>query len=135
MMTEQSNQQPIDVFTRKWLLIESSFAIPIFFLFAVLGDPGRGRAAGICVYTLMTAICALWNLNRHIWFWVTAALMVILHASLVLVVPWPSGSFPAFSLLPVAVLDYGIVYGFIKLAEMMMTKKAPPPEDAPSSDE
>lgn len=121
-MTENNNNQPIDVFTRKWLLIESLFAIPVFFLFAVLGDPGRGRAAAICVYTLMTAICALWNLKCHIFFWVTAVLMVVLHVLLVLLVPWPGGSFPAFSLLPVAVLDYGIVWGCIKLVEKLMRR-------------
>lgn len=124
LMTENNDNQSIDVFSRKWLLVVILCMVPPFLLFALQGDPGKGRAAAICTGVLMTAIRALWSLKSHVWFWVTAALMVIFHASLVLFVPWPSGSFPAYSLLPVAVLDYGIVWGCIKLVEKLMTRNA-----------
>jgi hypothetical protein len=123
LMTEQNDNQAIDVFSRKWLLIVILCGVPIFFLFAVMGDPGRGRAAGISVAVGMTAIRACWNLRNHVWFWVTVAIMIGLHTLLIVLVHWTSASYPAFSLLPVALSDYGIVYGSFKLVEKVMRRR------------
>jgi hypothetical protein len=117
-----NNDQPIDVFSRKWLLVVILCMVPLFLLFAVQGDPGRGRAAAICGAVGMTAIRACWHLRKHAWFWAVFALMAVLHVVLVLFIPWSDKSFPGYALLPIAALDYGIVYGSFKLAEALMKK-------------
>jgi len=43
-----------------------------------------------------------------------------LHVPLILLIPWTSKSLPGVTLLPIALLDYAIVYGCIKLAEKVM---------------
>jgi hypothetical protein len=115
-------QSPV-VFTRKWLLLTILCLVPLFLLFAFLGDPGRGRAAGICAGVIATAVRANWNLRKHPWFWVTVTILTVLHAALVLFVAWSSSTaYTGLALLPVAALDYAIVYGSIKLAEKMMVR-------------
>lgn len=60
-----------------------------------------------------------WDFKRSVWLWVALGLMVLLHVPLVLLIPWTNKSYPGFSLLPVGVADfylvYGCLYGFFKL--------------------
>jgi hypothetical protein len=116
------NQGSTEVFTRKWLLIVTFCVVPLFFLFAFFGDPGRGRAAVISAGVLMTAVRATWSCKKYAWFWAIAVVLIALHAFLILDIPWTDKSYPGYTLLPFAALDYGIVYGCFKLAEKLMTK-------------
>ncbi|HUP04204.1 MAG TPA: hypothetical protein VMU19_09450 [Bryobacteraceae bacterium] len=43
--------------------------------------------------------------------------MAALHVALVLAIPWTDKSYPGYTLLPEAALDYGIFYGSFSLAE------------------
>lgn len=121
-MTEPTDNQSPEVFTRKWLLIVIVCSLPIFFLFAFLGDPGRGRAAGISAAVGMTAIRACWNLRRHVWFWIVVAVMAAVHVFLVVSISWTDKSYPGYTLLPFAAADYGVMYGIFKLAEKMLKR-------------
>jgi hypothetical protein len=122
-MIDQNESQSDELFSRKWLLLVCLCLVPLFLLFGFLGYPGKGRAATLFAGVVATAIRASWNLRKHVWYRVTVTTLSALHLLLVLLVPWPSGSFPAVALLPVAVADFAIVYGSIKLAEKL-TKKA-----------
>jgi hypothetical protein len=124
LMTEPDDNRSPDVFTRKWLLVVLLCMVPSFFSFALLGDPGRGRAAAICVGVGMTVTRACWNSRTHAWFWIVLAVMITLHVFLVLSVPWNDKSYPGYALLPVAVLDYGFMYGCIKLVEKIVRRSA-----------
>jgi hypothetical protein len=125
-MAELTVNQSPDLFTRKWLLVVILCMIPPFVLFAFLGhDPGRGRAASGSVIVIMYAARACWNLRKHAWLWVTLAIVIAVHVLLVLLIPWTSKSYPGTLLLPVAAVDYGIVYGVIKLIEKMMKGSQP----------
>ena len=68
----------------------------------------------------MMAIRARWDLRRRGWFWVTAAVLVGFHVFLVLYIPWTDKSYPGYTLLPVGLLDYGIMYGCINLVEKVV---------------
>jgi multisubunit Na+/H+ antiporter MnhB subunit len=114
--------ESLDVFSRKWLLVVILCCLPLFLLFAVLGDPGGGRAAMIAAGVNMTAMRACWNLRKHRWFWMLAGLVIALHIFLVLSIPWSSKSYPGYALLPVAIVDYGVVYGGFKLAEKILKR-------------
>jgi hypothetical protein len=52
----------------------------------------------------------------------TLAILTALHILLVLLVPWSNASYPGTTLLPIAVVDYAIVSGCLKLAEKLMEK-------------
>jgi len=86
-------------------------------LFAALGDWGRGRTAGICCAMGIFAGRSFWHRRRHAWFWAVLAVMILLHVALVLAIPWTDKSYPGYTLLPEAALDYGIFYGSFSLAE------------------
>ena len=122
LMRELNENQSRDVFTRKWLLMVILCMVPPFFLFALLGDPGKGRAAAVSVGVSMTVIRACWDLRKHVWFWTTAAILIALHLFFVLLIPWTDKTYPGYALLPVGVLDYGIMYGCFKLIEKAMKK-------------
>jgi hypothetical protein len=94
--------------------------VPPFLLFAAQGDPGRGRAAAIFTGVSMTAIRACWDLRKRVWFLALAGIMIMFHAFFIVLVPWTAQSYPGYALLPVAVVDFGIVYGSFKLAEKIM---------------
>ena len=61
-----------------------------------------------------------WELRKRVWFWVTIALVVVLHMPIVLLVHWSDNRYPGVALLPAVLADYGVVYGCIKLVEMAM---------------
>jgi hypothetical protein len=119
-MSEPNGTKPPKLLNRKWALIALLCGVPFFVLFAYLGDPGRGRVALIAVGLLILAARAQWNLKEYAWFWVTLAILAVLHVALVLLVPWTSRSYPGITLLPIGVVDYAILYGAIKLAEKVM---------------
>ncbi len=120
-MTELTDNQSPNVFTRKWLLLVILCMIPPFVLFAFLGhDPGRGRAASGSTIVIMYAVRGYWELRRRAWFWVVLTAIVAAHVLLVLLIPWTSKSYPGLLLFPVAVLDFAIVWGCFKLAQKVM---------------
>jgi hypothetical protein len=116
-MTEAKNEKSQNLLTQKWALLAVLFASPLFLLFAVLGYPRRGRAAGVFGMAMFMAVRAFWKMKTFAWFWVTITTLAALHALLVFLIPWPNGSFPAMALLPIVALDYAIVYGCIKLVQ------------------
>lgn len=121
---DDSNQSSPDVFTRKWLLIVTVCVVPLFLLFAFIGDPGRGRAAVIGAGVLMTAVRASWSSRTHTWFWAVSTVVIALHVFLLFRIPWTAESYPGYMLLPFALLDYGVVYGSFTLAANLMGGRA-----------
>jgi hypothetical protein len=59
----------------------------------------------------------LLGLEESPWFWVCIVFSVAVQAPFILLVPWGNRSLSGISLLPVAVVDYGILYGCMKLVE------------------
>lgn len=111
---DASTRSPL---TRKRTILAILFGVPAFFLFAYFGEPARGRAAAISVGVLTMAVGASWDLRREAWYWVTIALLAACHVPIILLVPWTDKSYPGYTLLPVAVLDFAIVFAVIKLVE------------------
>ncbi len=101
-------------------LIAVLCASPLFFLFASLGDPGRGRAAMLSAAVIIIAIRSRWDLSHRLWFWITVSIVAGLHVPLVLLTRWPQGGYAGYALWLPAVLDFAVVYGFIKVAERIV---------------
>jgi hypothetical protein len=134
-MNESSDNQSPDPFSRKWLLLVILCVVPLFFLFAVLGDPGRGRASGICAGVCMTAIRACWNLRKRVSFWMIAAILIALHVFLIAFLSWMDKSYPGYALLPFAVLEYGIMYKAFKLVGKVANRGERTGESRPGGEE
>jgi hypothetical protein len=116
----------MDKLSRKSALVAMVCSLPLYFLFNYLGNPGRGEAAGICAAITLIVVEAFWDLRRSVWFWVTIASVLLLHVPLILLVPWTNKSYPGVVLLPIALIDFFVVYGCFKLVETAAKKNAPP---------
>jgi hypothetical protein len=66
---------------------------------------------------MIIAVRVRWDLKKHLWFWITVAIVAACQIPLVLFIPWTSKSYPGYALLPIGVLDFAVIYGAIKLAE------------------
>jgi len=108
--------------TAKSAYIALLYAVPIFILFCFLGKWEMGIGAWICSGLVFLVIRTRWDLRKHVWFWIAVAFGFVLQAPIVLLIPWGNRNLTGISLLPVAVLDYGLVYGCVKLAEMLIRK-------------
>jgi hypothetical protein len=95
-------------------------SLPILIVLAILGKVWLGFGAWICTGLVVLVARARWDLRRHIWFWMIIVFAELLQIPIVLLMPWNNRSLTWFSFLPVAVLDYGIIYGCVRLVEKTM---------------
>lgn len=109
--------------TGKFVYISVLYALPVVLLFVLLGKWEMGVGAGVCSSLVIQVIRTRWGLRKHVWFWIAVGFACLLQAPIVVMIPWGDRSLTAMKLLPVAALDYGAVYGLVKLAEMLMTKR------------
>lgn len=105
-------------------------ACPLFIWFIYLGEKGRGIAAWVFASAILIVIKGFWDSRRRVWFWVAIATVVLLHIPLLLLVPWPKTiDSPGFAmkpiLLPLVLLDLGVVIGCFKLVEKAMKGSGP----------
>lgn len=120
-----TNQTSKDTFlSRASGILVAICAIPICLLFR--SDPGRALVAGIVTIAIVASVRIFWGRRKHLWFWVTVAILTALHSLLILYVPWPDihGPIGGPALFPVGLLDIGIMCGCFKLVEKLMTKDA-----------
>ncbi len=116
------NQRELEL-TRKDGLIAMLFASPIMLLFSCLGDWKRGLGAWICAGLLFLVVKMHWDLRHQSWFWMTVVILGGLQVPFVLYIPWSNMNLSYASLLPIGVLDFAIMYGCIRLAEKVASRK------------
>ena len=121
-MKDVNGEQSPNRLSPRWAMLAMLCTLPILVLFAYLGEIRRGETAWFCTGMIVLAIRTCWDLRKHVWFWMTVAIVILLHVPLVLFFPWTTKNYPGISLLPVGFLDYAIVYGCIKLAEKVMKR-------------
>jgi hypothetical protein len=98
--------------------------MPIFFLFAHRAEPGRGMIATVFAGVILITAKLFWELKRNAWFWVAMSLIVAIHISIVLLVPWPNVSHARGAGLSVIGLpDFFLVYGIFNLVKKTNTKR------------
>jgi len=121
-MDSVSGDQSQEIFDPKWVMLIALFSSPAFLLLLYYGYPGKGKVASDFVGVIMFAIRARWELRKYTWFWLTAATIFALHLPIVWFVPWPNERYPNIALLPLALLDYAVVRGCIKVVEKLINK-------------
>jgi hypothetical protein len=103
--------------TAKSAYLAMLIALPVFILFCILKRWEMGIGAWICAGLVVAIVRQRWDLRRRLWFWIVISAAFLLQVPLVVLIPWNDRNLTGISLLPVAVLDYGFVYGCIKLIE------------------
>jgi hypothetical protein len=122
LMIEGASESPHKITTKDAYLILLCLT-PILIMFAVLGRIWIGFGAWMCSGLVSLVVRNRWDLRMHFWFWATIFLAGLLQIPLVLFMPWSDRSLTWFSFLPVAVVDFGLVYGSVKLVEKLMARR------------
>ena len=80
-------------------------AIPLFLLFAYFGKSAIARPTLYSVAIIVIAIAMRWRLRKHVWFWITIALIAAVHVPLILFIPWSTRWVPVIVIIPIAMAD------------------------------
>jgi len=95
---------------------------PILVVFAILGKVHLGFGAWICTVLVMLVVRTRWDLRRHVWFWIIIIFAELIQVPIVLLMPWNDRNLTWITFLPVAVLDYVLVIGCVRLVEKMLRR-------------
>ena len=118
-MSEKDPKQVLDSLTEKSSILLALCASPLFFLFVYLGDPGRGRAAAISAFLILLCAKIFWSLRKYLLFWFALTIVTFSQIPLIWLIPWSNRDYPGVVLLPLALPDFAIIYGILKLVERM----------------
>ncbi|MGD1106595.1 MAG: hypothetical protein ABR865_06080 [Terracidiphilus sp.] len=124
-MSEKDPKQVLDTLTEKSSILLALCASPLFFLFAYLGDPGRGRAAAISAFLILLCAKIFWSLRKYVLFWFALTIVTLSQIPLIWLIPWSNRDYPGVVLLPLALPDFAIIYGILKLVEKMTRGSRP----------
>ncbi len=75
------------------------------FLFIHFGRFDLARPSLISAGMVAIAIALRWKLRRHVWFWITMAILAALHLPLILFIPWTTRWIPAIVIAPFGIAD------------------------------
>jgi hypothetical protein len=121
-MAASDTKVPTRELTSKSAYIALLFALPVLLVFLFFGKWEMGIGAWICGGLVMLVLKTRWDLRGSLWFWMSIGVALLVQVPIVLLIPWGNRGLTGISLLPVAVVDYGLVYGCVKLAEKMASK-------------
>ncbi len=104
---------------------------PVFFFFVYLGKPELGFNVMIVLILNAVAVRLRWKLRKHVWFWATIVLILVLHVPLLFAVRWPKSNIPTiFFSLPLGTADFLLIMGAISLAQKVFAKGSSSEEKA-----
>jgi hypothetical protein len=94
---------------------------PTLFLYLVYG----GRLERVWPFMLTVGVLGIvirfkWKLRRQTWFWVTMAVIAVLHVLWVLFVPWTTKWIPVFVYIGIATADFVLILWILLLVEKFM---------------
>ena len=89
-------------------------------------DRGRGLATSGSVIVLAMVVEMFWASRRRVWYWASILFLTIVHAVLVVKVPWPvpRHQLAGNPLLPLAAVDLFFCYGILWLLEKFSERKS-----------
>ncbi len=89
--------------------------LPLYLIFSAFGNAGRGTAAGCFGGAIIIAARLRWDLRNRIWFWIVVGLVVLVHLTMVLLIPWPNRNYTLPIVLPVGIVDILAISYLIQL--------------------
>jgi len=108
--------------TWKGILAVMGGTLPIALLFVYFGRFDLARPTLLSIIVIIVALAMKWELRRRTWFWVTMAVVAILHVLLIVAVPWTTRWIPAVVATPVLALDLAAILVVVKLLEKLFEK-------------
>src|SRR5277367_6345804 len=97
---------------------------PMFFLYLIHG--GRLELfwpSMLTVIVLGVVIRFKWKLRKQAWFWVTMAVIAVLHVLWVLFVPWTTKWIPVFVYTGLATVEFVLIIWILLVIEKLMGKQ------------
>ena len=125
-MAAIDSKGPTRELTSKSAYIAVLYSLPVMVILACFGKWEMGIGAGICAGIVVLIVKSHWDLRGSPWFWLSIGVAILLQVPIVMLIPWGNRGLTGMSLLPVAVVDYGLVYGSVKLAEKMTKGSSSP---------
>jgi hypothetical protein len=100
-------------------------AIPLMLLFVYFGRfdlalPTLDSAAMVTIATVMR-----WQLRQHAWFWITMAVIAILHVVLIALVVWTAKWIPAIVIIPIGIADLYVMLAIVSFVGKFMEEPKP----------
>ncbi len=94
---------------------------PTLFLYLVYG----GRLERVWPFMLTVGVLGIvirfkWKLRKQTWFWVTMAVIAVLHVLWVLFVPWTTKWIPVFVYIGIATADFVLILWILLVVEKFM---------------
>ena len=104
-------------------IIVTALMSPVFFLFVYLGKAEIGFTAYIVACVAAVAIKLRWKSRKHLWFWVTIALVLVVQIPLLFIVRWPRTNVPTIVYsVPFGIVEFLSISGALRLAQRMFSK-------------
>lgn len=103
-------------------VIAAAIAIGVMSLFNFFGEPQVGLAAAISTNSLLLIVAICWHLKKEWWFWTVIASVCVIHVPIVIEYRWVYQWTPGFAMLPIALVDFGLTIGAVRLAEKIVKK-------------
>jgi hypothetical protein len=98
--------------------------IPVFLIFRHEGRTDIGLNLCVCLLGIFVGIKVCWSLRSHLWFWGVILLVLSLNIPLILIIEWPHRWVPGIALLPVALAEFALTVGALRMAERLFVKTA-----------
>jgi hypothetical protein len=108
-------------------------ALPISFAFYHFGRFDLALPTECFIGMLGIAIAMRWKLRRHVWFWITMAVIAALHVPLILFIHWTTKWVPAFVTTPFAVADLFVILLILSWVGKFIEGQEPPKDERPGS--
>jgi hypothetical protein len=94
---------------------------PTLFLYLVYG----GRLERVWPFMITIGMLGIvirfkWKLRRQTWFWVTMAVIAVLHVLWILFVPWTTRWIPVFVYIGIATADFVLILWILLVVEKFM---------------
>jgi len=94
---------------------------PTLFLYLVYG----GRLERVWPFMLTFGVLGIvirfkWKLRRQTWFWVTMAVIAVIHVLWVLFVPWTTKWIPVFVYIGIATADFVLILWILLVVERLV---------------
>jgi hypothetical protein len=93
---------------------------PTTFLFALYGRLAMVWHLAITIDMIGLVIRFKWKLRRRTWFWVTMAVIAVLHVLWVLFVSWTTKWIPGFVYIGIATADFVLILWILLVVEKFM---------------
>ena len=118
--TAKEGTDYVDLSRRDYLVIFGC-SIPLFFVFAWQDQDARGFVAALSLDAVLAVALLLRPHSRQKMYWLTLVVMFVVHALVVILVPWPrSYRGPGIVFAPLVIVD---LYVWVKLLLVMVKRE------------